>query len=60
MRSIPIQLSAEIVGTKRQKVKNGLPPLTPILEASQASKEIIEVTNEAAKNLLLYVETQSS
>ncbi|XP_035030924.1 integrin alpha-6 isoform X1 [Hippoglossus stenolepis] len=43
MRSIPIELSAEIVGTKRQKSRNGLPQLMPILDSSQSSKEVIEV-----------------
>ncbi|XP_053295060.1 integrin alpha-6 isoform X1 [Pleuronectes platessa] len=43
MRSIPIELSAEILGTKRQKSRNGLPQLMPILDSSQSSKEVIEV-----------------
>lgn len=43
MRSIPIEVSAEIVSTKRQKVRNGLPPLMPILDSSQPSKDVIEV-----------------
>uniref|UniRef100_A0A4W6FXM8 Integrin subunit alpha 6 n=1 Tax=Lates calcarifer TaxID=8187 RepID=A0A4W6FXM8_LATCA len=43
MRSIPVQVSAEILGTKRQKTINGLPQLTPILDSSQPSKEVIEV-----------------
>ncbi|XP_040004466.1 integrin alpha-6 isoform X2 [Xiphias gladius] len=43
MRSIPIEVSAEILGTKRQKTRNGLPQLMPILDSSQPSKEIIEV-----------------
>ncbi|XP_059198646.1 integrin alpha-6 [Centropristis striata] len=43
MRSIPIEVSAEIVGTKRQKTKNGLPQLMPILDSSQQSKDVIEV-----------------
>uniref|UniRef100_A0A4W6FXJ1 Integrin subunit alpha 6 n=1 Tax=Lates calcarifer TaxID=8187 RepID=A0A4W6FXJ1_LATCA len=40
MRSIPVQVSAEILGTKRQKTINGLPQLTPILDSSQPSKEV--------------------
>ncbi|XP_070694793.1 integrin alpha-6 [Pempheris klunzingeri] len=43
MRSIPFEVSAEIVGTKRQKTRNGLPQLMPILDSSQPSKDIIEV-----------------
>ncbi|TNN58983.1 Integrin alpha-6 [Liparis tanakae] len=43
MRSIPIEVSAEIVGTKRQKTRNGLPQLMPILDSSQPSKDVIEV-----------------
>ncbi|CAK6954171.1 integrin alpha-6 [Scomber scombrus] len=43
MRSIPIEVSAEIRDPKRQKAKNGLPPLTPILDSSQPNKEVIEV-----------------
>ncbi|XP_038576430.1 LOW QUALITY PROTEIN: integrin alpha-6 [Micropterus salmoides] len=43
MRSIPIEVSAEIVGTKRQKTRNGLPQLMPILDSSQSGKDIIEV-----------------
>ncbi|XP_078118003.1 integrin alpha-6 isoform X1 [Sander vitreus] len=43
MRSIPIEVSAEIAGTKRQKTRNGLPQLMPILDSSQPSKDVIEV-----------------
>ncbi|XP_037645331.1 integrin alpha-6 isoform X1 [Sebastes umbrosus] len=43
MRSIPIEVSADIVGTKRQKTRNGLPQLMPILDSSQPSKDVIEV-----------------
>uniref|UniRef100_A0A671YR48 Integrin subunit alpha 6 n=1 Tax=Sparus aurata TaxID=8175 RepID=A0A671YR48_SPAAU len=43
MRSIPIEVSAEILGIKRQKVRNGLPLLMPILDSSQPSKDVIEV-----------------
>ncbi|KAM6934180.1 integrin alpha-6 [Xenentodon cancila] len=43
MHSIPIELSAEIVHTKRQKTKNGLPQITPILDASQPNKDFTEV-----------------
>ncbi|TDH06897.1 hypothetical protein EPR50_G00118160 [Perca flavescens] len=43
MRSIPIEVSAEIAGTKRQKTRNGLPQLMPILDSSQPSRDIIEV-----------------
>lgn len=43
MRSIPIEVSAEIVGTKRQKTRNGLSQLMPILDSSQPSKDVIEV-----------------
>ncbi|XP_077392830.1 integrin alpha-6 isoform X1 [Festucalex cinctus] len=43
MRSIPIEVSAQIVGTKRQKVKSGLPQLMPILDSSHSNKETVEV-----------------
>ncbi|XP_044072687.1 integrin alpha-6 isoform X2 [Siniperca chuatsi] len=43
MRSIPIEVSAEIVGTKRQKTRNSLPQLMPILDSSQPGKDVIEV-----------------
>ncbi|XP_068184928.1 integrin alpha-6 [Antennarius striatus] len=43
MRSIPTEVSAEIVGTKRQKSKNSLPPLMPILDSSQANKDVTMV-----------------
>lgn len=43
MRSIPIKVSAEIVGTKRQKARNGLPPLMPILDSSQPSQDVFDV-----------------
>uniref|UniRef100_A0A7N5ZUK5 Integrin alpha-2 domain-containing protein n=1 Tax=Anabas testudineus TaxID=64144 RepID=A0A7N5ZUK5_ANATE len=40
MRSIPIEVSTNILGTKRVRTKNGLPQLTPILDASQPSKDV--------------------
>ena len=43
MRSVPIEMSAEIVGAKRQRTRNGLPQLMPILDSSQPSKDVIEV-----------------
>ncbi|XP_057708221.1 integrin alpha-6 isoform X3 [Corythoichthys intestinalis] len=43
MRSIPIEVTAQIVGTKRQKSKSGLPQLMPILDSSQSSKETLKV-----------------
>lgn len=43
MRSIPIEVSAEIVGTKRRQTRNGLPPLMPILDSSQPSKDVKQV-----------------
>ncbi|CAN9497762.1 unnamed protein product [Ophioblennius macclurei] len=43
MRSIPVEVSIEILGTRRQKSRNGLPPLMPILSATQSSKDITEV-----------------
>ncbi|XP_051259735.1 integrin alpha-6 isoform X2 [Dicentrarchus labrax] len=42
MNSIPIEVSAEIVG-KRQKTRNGLPQLMPILDSSLPSKDVTEV-----------------
>uniref|UniRef100_A0A3Q0QV27 Integrin subunit alpha 6 n=1 Tax=Amphilophus citrinellus TaxID=61819 RepID=A0A3Q0QV27_AMPCI len=42
MHSIPIEVSAEI-SPKQGKAKNGLPPLMPILDATQPSKGIAEV-----------------
>uniref|UniRef100_A0A667ZFD5 Integrin subunit alpha 6 n=1 Tax=Myripristis murdjan TaxID=586833 RepID=A0A667ZFD5_9TELE len=43
LRSIPIEVSVGIVGTKRQKRQNALPQLVPILDSSQASKVVTEV-----------------
>ncbi|XP_041662978.1 integrin alpha-6 isoform X1 [Cheilinus undulatus] len=43
MRSIPIEVSAEIVGTKRRQTRNSLPHLMPILDSSQPNKDIIQV-----------------
>ncbi|XP_072253147.1 integrin alpha-6 isoform X2 [Leuresthes tenuis] len=43
MRSIPIEVSAGIIGVKRQTTKNGLPALIPILDSSQPSKNVTEV-----------------
>ncbi|KAM8857390.1 integrin alpha-6 isoform 1-T1 [Synchiropus picturatus] len=43
LRSIPIHVSAEIAGIKRHKTKNVLPPLMPILDPTQLSKESTEV-----------------
>ncbi|XP_074550667.1 integrin alpha-6 isoform X2 [Halichoeres trimaculatus] len=43
MRSIPIEVSAEIVGTKRRQTRNGLPPLMPVLDSSQPSKDVKQV-----------------
>ncbi|CAJ1079387.1 integrin alpha-6 isoform X2 [Xyrichtys novacula] len=43
MRSIPIEVSAGIVGTKRRQSRNALPQLMPILDSSQPSKDVIQV-----------------
>ncbi|KAM9343502.1 integrin alpha-6 isoform 2-T3 [Pholidichthys leucotaenia] len=43
MRSIPIVVSAEIIGAKPHKSNKGLPHLMPILDSSQPSKSISEV-----------------
>lgn len=43
MRSIPFEVSAEIVGTKRNKPRSGLPQLMPILDSSQLSKDVMTV-----------------
>ncbi|KAM4558316.1 integrin alpha-6 isoform 2-T3 [Odontesthes bonariensis] len=43
MRSISIEVSAKIIGVKRQTAKNGLPLLMPILDSSQPSKSVTEV-----------------
>ncbi|XP_071330763.1 integrin alpha-6 isoform X2 [Trachinotus anak] len=43
LRSLPIEVSAEILGTKRQRTRNSLPQLMPILDSSQRSKEVIEI-----------------
>ncbi|XP_049583420.1 integrin alpha-6 isoform X1 [Syngnathus scovelli] len=43
MRSIPVEVSAQIVGTKRQKAKSGLPQLMPILDSTQSNNETIQV-----------------
>lgn len=46
MRSIPLEVSAEIVGTKRHKTRNSLPQLMPILDSSQPSKDVIMVNTQ--------------
>ncbi|CAG09957.1 unnamed protein product, partial [Tetraodon nigroviridis] len=43
LRSIPIEVSTEILDTRRSKPKNSLPPLMPILDASQPSKDVVMV-----------------
>uniref|UniRef100_A0A674CZJ1 Integrin subunit alpha 6 n=1 Tax=Salmo trutta TaxID=8032 RepID=A0A674CZJ1_SALTR len=43
LRGIPIEVSVEILGTKRQKRQNALPQLVPILDNSQPSKVVTEV-----------------
>uniref|UniRef100_A0A8C5N733 Integrin alpha-6-like n=1 Tax=Gouania willdenowi TaxID=441366 RepID=A0A8C5N733_GOUWI len=50
MRSIPIEVSAQIIGTKRLKPKNGLPLLTPILDSSQPSKQVNFVKEGCGKD----------
>ncbi|XP_068602548.1 integrin alpha-6 [Brachionichthys hirsutus] len=43
MRSIPIEVSAEIVGPNRHKSKSGLPQLTPVLDPAQAGGAVTMV-----------------
>ncbi|XP_076026019.1 integrin alpha-6 isoform X2 [Genypterus blacodes] len=43
LRSIPMEVSVGIVGTKRQKRQNNLPQLVPILDSSQHSKVLSEI-----------------
>ncbi|KAK7939569.1 hypothetical protein WMY93_002895 [Mugilogobius chulae] len=43
MRSISIEVSSDIVGLKRQKSRNGIAQLMPILDPALTSKEISEV-----------------
>lgn len=43
MRSIIIEISAEIIGAKQQKAKHSLPDMLPILDAGQPSKAVTEV-----------------
>lgn len=43
MRSIPFEVSAEIIGTKRRQTRNSLPQLMPILDSSQQNKDVIQV-----------------
>uniref|UniRef100_A0A3Q3LFW3 Integrin, alpha 6a n=1 Tax=Mastacembelus armatus TaxID=205130 RepID=A0A3Q3LFW3_9TELE len=43
MRSIPIEVSADILSTKRQRARHSLPQLLPISDSSQPSKDITEV-----------------
>uniref|UniRef100_A0A665WQV3 Integrin alpha-2 domain-containing protein n=1 Tax=Echeneis naucrates TaxID=173247 RepID=A0A665WQV3_ECHNA len=40
MHSIPFEVSADILGTKRQRTRSGLPQLMPILDSSQTNKEV--------------------
>ncbi|XP_047226554.1 integrin alpha-6 isoform X3 [Girardinichthys multiradiatus] len=52
MRSILIEVSAEIIEAKGKKIKNGLPPLMPVLDAAQPSRAVAEVNflKEGCKN----------
>ncbi|XP_077583766.1 integrin alpha-6 isoform X2 [Stigmatopora nigra] len=43
MRSIPIEMSAHVIGIKRHKSKSGLPQLLPVLDSSQSSQETFKV-----------------
>uniref|UniRef100_A0A672JKN7 Integrin alpha-2 domain-containing protein n=1 Tax=Salarias fasciatus TaxID=181472 RepID=A0A672JKN7_SALFA len=43
MRSVPIEVSVEILGARRQKNRNGLPQLMPILSSTQSSKHVTQV-----------------
>ncbi|KAF7215846.1 integrin alpha-6 isoform X1 [Nothobranchius furzeri] len=43
LRSIPIEVSAEIIAAEQQKSKNGLPWVMPILDVSHPSKDTAEV-----------------
>ncbi|XP_072300550.1 integrin alpha-6 isoform X2 [Eucyclogobius newberryi] len=43
MRSIPIEVSADIVGLKRQKSRNGVSQLVPVLDPDMSSKEMSEI-----------------
>lgn len=48
MRSIPFEVSAEIVGAKRHKSRNSLPPLLPVLDSAQTSKAVKSVRHQRA------------
>ncbi|CAL9690248.1 unnamed protein product [Knipowitschia caucasica] len=43
MHSVPIEVSADIVGLKRQKSRNGVLQLLPIMDPAMSGKEISEV-----------------
>ncbi|KAM3608148.1 uncharacterized protein V6R79_020089 [Siganus canaliculatus] len=43
LRSIPIEVCAEIIGAKRLRTKNRLPQLTPILDSTVPSKDVLMV-----------------
>lgn len=59
LRSIPIEVSSEILGTKRHKQRNGLLQLMPILDSSQPSKDVVMVTSETeACNVMLQAGTR--
>lgn len=45
MRSVPIEVSTDIFGIRRQRTRNGLPQLIPILDSSEPSKDVTEVNN---------------
>ncbi|XP_028249153.1 integrin alpha-6 isoform X2 [Parambassis ranga] len=46
LRSIPFEVTAEIISTKRQKSRNGLPLLMPILDPSEPSKDEVNFVKE--------------
>lgn len=51
MRSIPFEVSAQIVGAKRHKSRSGLPPLLPVLDSAQTSKAVKSVRHQRATSL---------
>lgn len=50
MRSVPIEVSTDISGARRQRTRNGLPPLLPILDSSKPNKDVAEVNEDAAEH----------
>ncbi|XP_028993138.1 integrin alpha-6 isoform X2 [Betta splendens] len=44
MRNVPVEVSTDISGARRQRTRNGLPQLAPALDSSEPNKDVTEVS----------------